>query len=771
MSGSRKSNQTLGFPEGFKVHTSFPFAGMNQSASRIAMKNEQFYWLENFTRTGDGALRTLWDVGPALYTVTGAASIVSFFWFSIGKSNYAIAFLDDGTAMQVSESGSVTNVSLTPDTFYQTTSGYLPACSQYGTSYLLISNRNTTDDYWAWDGDLLYGAGTIAPGATAGLTSAGANYLSVPSYTVFGGSGSGVQLQPVVTNGAVTALTILNPGSGYLPGDVAQVAFSGGGTDSSAILTAVLNTTTVEFLILLSGGSGYTAGTYSLGFSGGGGGSGAAGAFTVSGNIVTSVTLTSVGSGYTTAPTVSFPGAGGSGAVAETTLYPTSVASITITQAGSGFPSAPTLTLSGGGGTGAGGTVTISGGAINSTTVTTAGSNYTEAPTVVVQSGINNAASAILTLMPYGVSGSTLETYQQRVFIAYPNEMGNENNGGTFLVSAPESLSDFATSTGGDIFSNTDRFLRSQYTFLRQTANFLYAVADSSTSVISNVATSATTPATTTFSYQNADPQIGSSWRDSAQDFSNTILFGNTFGIYGIYGGSVRKISSDVDNIFNAAVLPPTSGALTPSSATANLYSRKHYLMLLTITDPFTNAARNVMLLWDQQSWFVASQSADLIYIGTQEVNSGITAWGTDGTSLYPLFQTASSTLVKKISTKQWGGDTSFMVKMAHSLYLQAMDVSTAQSGITFSSASIDGTGLALLTANSVTQQIISAPSISLSFNRTLEFLAPSPLGAMYALAAPQVPGVALGVTLVSSSPDFVLQNLTLGYIDYSGVA
>jgi hypothetical protein len=40
-------------------------------------------------------------------------------------------------------------------TFYDSGTGYLPYCKQWGSIYLPICNRNTTNDYWAWDGTLL----------------------------------------------------------------------------------------------------------------------------------------------------------------------------------------------------------------------------------------------------------------------------------------------------------------------------------------------------------------------------------------------------------------------------------------------------------------------------------------------------------------------------------------------------------------------------------------------------------------------------------------
>ena len=939
MSGSqRRSAQqraTLGLPEGFTPHSAFPFKGIDQSASRIGMEDTSFYWLENYILIGPGNMRTLWDAGADLYAAPSGKTIVSFFWFNIGSSIYCAVFLSDGTAVQVAyPSGSTTTISAVANTFYNSANGQLPACCQSGTQYLMIGNHNTQNDYWLWDGSILYAAGSIAPTVAGTITDGGEGYTSVPSYTVFGGTGSGVVLTPVIADGSVVSLTVDDPGSGYSPADIVQVAFSGGGSDTTPILTASLASGVIEFLTLVSGGSGYPPGTFALGFSGGGG-TGATGTFTVDGTgVVQSVNLTAGGSGYTGTPTVTFPipgsgasitateagyavvtytipsagttyttasgvatttggaqpgigtgltlnivassgpiasstlasggknyqvndtgtitggsgdatyrvstvgtsgevtaltivtggsgytpgtyplafsGASGSGAQATYTVnasgvvasytliaggtgylgtptvsIPTgtgaavvasltsgAVASITVVNGGTNLTGTPTLTLVGGGGTGATAVATVSGGAITSVSVTAGGSGYTSDPAVEVQTGVNNAAYAILNLMPFGISGTSIETYQSRVFISYPNQTGQVNNGGTMFLSAPDSLTDFATSDGGDIFVNSDRFLRQQYTILRQTSNFLYAIGDSSVSVISNVQTSGT-PTSTTFSYQNTDPQIGSSWRDTAQDFGNTIVFANPFGVFGVYGGSVRKNSKKVDNIFTNAVLPPTAGALTPSSATANIYSQKVYLLLLTITDPFTQQPRNVMLMWDGAEWFVASQAPALIYIGTKEVNSNISAWGTDGAKLYPLFNAPSSTLVKVASTKQWGGQTSFLIETAHSIYIDAVDNSAGQGGLTFA-ASIDGDGLAVPAVNSVTEATWSCPPGSYAFSDTITFQAAKPIGAMYGAGAgagmPQVPAVGLGITLATSSPDLTLRNITLGTIQTTAIA
>jgi hypothetical protein len=743
---SSKLQEELGIPKGFRVWSPMPFGGMDQQASRSGMADTDFFVLENLIRTGPGKLRSCWDIGAAIYSPTLPLTIVSHFGFNIGATIYEAVFLSDGTAVQVNIATlAVTVISSVPGTFYK--GGILPACVQSGSQYLLIASNITPNSYWIWDGAILYTAGSIGPVVT--LLSGGSGYSSAPGVTAFGGSGSGVVATAVIANGTVVAVIISNQGVGYHPGDVVQFAFSGGGSDTGAIITAVLTAAKVDHVSLLAGGSGYAAGTYALAFSGAGG---ATGTYTVDATgAVVSIFLSASGAGYTDAPAVTFPSGGGSGALAAAFLAPTTVASYSIVNGGTGFGVAPTLVVSGGGGSGATATTTLTTGSISAVTPGVAGTGYTSAPAVTIQSGVNSAAAATATVMPFGVSGAAIETFSSRVFLPFPNQSGKQNNGGVFLVSAPGSLTDFATSDGGLIFTSTDRFLRVNYSAMRQANGFLYPFGDSSVSVISNVQTAGSPPATT-FNYQNTDPQIGTSWRDTLQDYGRTVLFANPLGVFGLYGGAVTKISSKIDEIFNNAIFPPTPGALLPSAAVAEIFSIRVYLLLMTILDPVTKAQRNVMLAWDEKEWFIVSQSSALIYISTQEVGTIITAWGTDGTTLRPLLSVPSATLQKRLVSKHYGASEIFLQKTALAFYAQGQDRSAAQAGVTL-------TG----TVDTDSNQSFAMPN-------TMTFPAPNPAGdglpavAVFAQGSGDIVGFNLGFTVVSTSPDFTIENLALAY-------
>ena len=912
---SAKAGQALGLPPGFKVYSPFPFKGMNWQDAPHAMDDHEFYWIENFVRLGNGNLRTLGDKGSPVYTAPTGKTIVYFEFYTLGTSYYCAIFLSDGSAIQLNMVTMAQTTIGPAGTFYNASTGYKPFAKQWGSIYLLICNRNTSNDYWAWDGSLLYTAGTAVPQGVV-LASAGFSYSSTPTVTAFGGSGSGMTFNTLVNNGGIAEINITNPGTGYQPGDIVQLAFSGGGSDTSAILQAVLSAGSVGGVSITAQGSGYTSATATfsaptsgttatgtpiistgsvtsytslVGGSGyttapsvtfsGGGGSGAAATATVSGGAVVSLVITNGGTGYTSAPTIAFggpgtgasatavitgagkitgvnitnPGSGytsaptvtiagtGAGATARATLAPVGVASVTVVNGGTGFTSVPLITFKGGGGSGATGlavltgttvaainltasgsgytsaptitfkgggsgatlptaTVNMNGDKVGSISITDAGANitdnisvsfsggggsgagavvvltptsiasvvvsstgqfYTSVPAVEVSAGANNSAYATVDLMPYGISGSAMETFLSRVWIVNPatQPFSTTPPGNLWFYTAPGSIWDFATADGGGSSVNTDAFLQTQYVNVRQSSGYLYFFGNGSVSVLSNVNTSGS-PATTTFNYQNVDPQAGLDFRDSIQDFGKSIITSNNLGIFGLYGGSLANISKKIEQLFELAAHPDVGG-IEPSAAIMTIYDVKHYINYLTLVDPDTKVARNVMLLWNEKDWTVASQSGNLTFIGTQKISSKYQAWGTDGTGLYPLFTTPSSTLVKRVETKFYGAQTMFLQKQALAAYVQATDNSNTNSGIS---------GAITLSISGLAQQNGFNPMLQSGVYSTAlqqpNFQSPNPFYGFWGTSLEGIGFVLLGTRFTSTSPDFTLGNLVIGYAD-----
>ena len=269
--------------------------------------------------------------------------------------------------------------------------------------------------------------------------------------------------------------------------------------------------------------------------------------------------------------------------------------------------------------------------------------------------------NGVATTMPSGIKGTYVETFQSRAWVA---------DGSVEHFSAPGNGASFSGATGGGSFTAVDSFLRVHYVANKQSNGFLYIFGDSSINVIDNVQTSGT-PLATTFTNRNVDPQIGSPWPATVQVFvGGRIVFANPTGVFVLYGGSAEKISDELDGLFLHLTATPT-----PSAAVHIIFEVRCYCLTLNVVDIF-GIQRVVMACWDGRKWFLASQISSLAYLDTQEINTVITAWGSDGAHLFQLFQTPSTLLNKILQTREWQGSSYLIIKQALRIYSLGTDFS-----------------------------------------------------------------------------------------------
>jgi hypothetical protein len=257
-----------------------------------------------------------------------------------------------------------------------------------------------------------FGSGIIdfsisSPLNTVSILSGGSGYTN-GTYTnvpLTGGSGTGATANITVSSNAVTAVTIVNDGNGYLPDDTLSA--------SSALLGNGVNTYGT-----ITGGTLYTNGTYlnvpmlNATSTPAGIGSGATANITVSGGAVTGIVAQDRGVGYKatdiltadpiyiggvtgiiatygqitggslyaagTYSNVSFTGGSGTGAVGTVEVTSASITAVNNVVGGSNYTngSFPNVALTGGAGTGALATVTTSAGNVVAVVITYGGNNY-----------------------------------------------------------------------------------------------------------------------------------------------------------------------------------------------------------------------------------------------------------------------------------------------------------------------------------------------------------------------------------------------------------
>ena len=423
-------------------------------------------------------------------------------------------------------------------------------------------------------------------------------------------------------------IVIDNAGNGYTA-PVTIGAFGGSGTGVSVTATNEVNSTLGSFSIA-SPGSGYAYDDYPI--------------LTFTGGIGATT--------YQTATAV--PLFGGT---------PT-IQSVSIVNPGNGYTSTASVSVHGGAGSGATLTATVSGGSITSITVVNGGQNYYGAgavpgftPTIDIQDANNPIAHGHIPIMPYGITGSCLENYVNRTWLA---------NGPTVEFSAAGAPSDFSVLDGAGAFQSTDPFLRTQFNALKQANGYLYLFGDSSVNYISGVA--ATTTSAPTFFNLNVNPSIGLPWPQALVFFNNQIVFANGNGLYALNGGTIQKISPQLDRIWPSQA---TVGGFLPSMAGMTVNGVECFGLLIPVVDPISGYTVTKLLCSDGQKWWAATQEPNLLMVATYESNSFRTAYGTDGNSIYPLFQAPSTSLTKVLQSKLFDPPGYWYTKLMRRLYGQ----------------------------------------------------------------------------------------------------
>lgn len=533
------------------------------------------------------------------------------------------------------------------------------------------------------------------------------------------------------------------------------------------------------FVNITNSGKGYkTAPTVTVT---GGSGVGATVAATInSGGFVTQVTVTNAGSGYGVTDVVvcDFSGGGNGGTTAKGTAVLNSagsVVAVTVLSANQGLGyniNSVTVSIQGGGGVGATATVTaLTGTGINTVAVSASsqGQGYTSVPTVIFTDANNPVAQAVIPIMPFGVQGTSIETFTSRVWItngAAPSTPPLKN---ITTFSAPNQPTDFNTGDGAGVFTANDSFLRIGYQTVKQANGFLYLGGDSSWNYISSVTTSGSPPITT-FSNNNVDPQIGTPWGNTAQVFGRRIVFANTIGVFELTGGAVRKISNELDGIY-PSVTPtgttPKYSGLVPSSAVSVVNGIHIYCLLLPIIDTVTGSQINALLCWDGTKWWTYQPSVTITQIASQEINSVLTAYGTDNTNIYQLFSIYGTTITKTVQSKLWSRPAFFVMKHATRLFALLKSATnsaltlTAQVDTEQSSFSTQITGLNQMTWTNNSSVVVSWT------NNSGTTVAWGLTGIFFSNIAVEASGQLLGLTFKSTAPDFTLVAAALGAQQY----
>lgn len=356
--------------------------------------------------------------------------------------------------------------------------------------------------------------------------------------------------------------------------------------------------------------------------------------------------------------------------------------------------------------------------------------------------------------MPTGIAGVSIDTYQNRVFIV---------NGTKRLMSGASNAANFSTSNNGNIAVSYDSNLNKNYTHVVSAAGYVYLFADSSTWNISSIQTTVSGSTTTaTYQYSNTDPQTGTGYTNSVQVLGRAICFVNTNGVYALLGNTAVKISNELDGIW-----ANLDTSVVPTSAVATIFGIRCLVVNIRAKD-YTGTTRNFMCCWEPNTrhWWITSQEIAPTFVATLEVNSNLTAYGSDGNVIFPMFQTPSASINKIVQSKLYsGGQTSAYIifKQILRFYLQVDSLGTSPDNFSVT-ADTENSSVSVPGPFNTTFTFVNNSGGVLQFrNNTPSNLYWAVLNTITAVDA-QNTGELIGFTITSTGKDCIIERAGLGY-------
>jgi len=483
-------------------------------------------------------------------------------------------------------------------------------------------------------GAQFYNVQTLATGnvsAAGTFSNSGINYSQYnndrmlildPSKGLFSWDGNNT-----VSIGSIGTIALTSAGNAYTsaPTVVISPPDQVGGTQANAVAT-ILNGN-VSTITLLTGGTGYTNGSnVSITFSGGGGsGASAIAGITTFATGTLSFAVVSGGSGYTNTAntTISFSGGGGSGAVAQAIVQGNAITQVIMTNNGTGYTNAANIIV----------------------TITGAGGN-----TAVLQPIVSNNKNV-------GVA-----TFSGRVWVA---------QGRTVYYSAAGFYSDF-TSVSAGALTLTDSTLHGNIVQLLAANNFLYIFGDDSINVFSDVRV--VTGGVTIFTNTNVSASVGTKRPYAIFPYFRSVLFMNDYGVYALVGSTTSKLSDSLDGMipnidFNS---PIYAGQVLLNNILCAAFNFRYYDAV------FSQSYRYIQAVFFEKKWFITSQNDNLSYITTVPVSGKISLFGSDGTTLYRLYNDNTNNISTIVQTALLPMEDNIRTKQALKIGIEGTNTNSA---------------------------------------------------------------------------------------------
>lgn len=353
----------------------------------------------------------------------------------------------------------------------------------------------------------------------------------------------------------------------------------------------------------------------------------------------------------------------------------------------------------------------------------------------------NITAPVTLTVIDNTVLGYDLAVFSGRVWIVL-------NSGRTVKFTDVGSYNSFAGS--GGFFVMNDPSLHDKIRSIDTANNFLYVWGNDSANTISDVRV---VGGIAVFSNVNIETMAGTSFPLSVFPYFRAMMFAAPYGFYQLYGATPTKVSDELDGVF-----PLIDLSKVVSGGTVVINNIVCAAWVFTYNDPVVGP-RQLVAIFHNKKWFVANQG-NMLRVSSTSIAGKQCLFGTDGNSLFQLFQDTVGNVDTKVVTKLYPHNSSIYTKSILRIGCE-IQLPVAIISITATADTEMSSGEVLLLSASSAITWVGSGVITWIGAGVITWVGLGP--AAYGIDATNF-GKYVGITLQSTSPQYQLTNLMMRY-------